>query len=104
MKKVNLTNSCISVKKTKKTKKTAPTGTLAGSPPPSGSDSLGLSSFEDRNSSQKTSQVSLTPDNQGAINKTVNTCDEKHPSVSGSLYDACFPSYYHFLNQDKVKV
>lgn len=60
VKKGNLTNSCISVKKTKKTKKTAPTGTLAGSPPPSGSDSLGLSSFEDRNSSQTTSQVSFT--------------------------------------------
>jgi hypothetical protein len=57
--------------------------TQAGSPSLDGSNSLGLSSFEDRNSSQSTSQVSFTLDNQGTYyNMIFNTCDEGHPSVS----------------------
>jgi hypothetical protein len=55
--------------------------TQAGSPSQDGSNSLGLSSFEDRNSSQSTSQVSFTLDNQSTY-MIFNTCDEGHPSVT----------------------
>ena len=57
-------------------------GTLAGSPPLGGSNSLGLSSFEDRFSSLTTSCVSHTLAIKSNYLKSINTCDEEHPSVS----------------------
>ena len=60
-------------------------GTLAGSPPLGGSNSLGLSSFEDRFSSLTTSCVSHTLAIKSNYLKSINTCDEEHPSVSGII-------------------
>ena len=57
-------------------------GTLAGSPPLGGSNSLGLSSFEDRFSSLTTSCVSHTLAIKSNYLKSINTCDEEDPSVS----------------------
>ena len=65
-------------------------GTLAGSPPLGGSNSLGLSSFEDRFSSLTTSCVSHTLAIKSNYLKSINTCDEEHPSVSRII-----SNYFH---------
>ena len=58
---------------------------IAGSPLLGDSNSLGLSSFEDRFSSVTTSCVSHTLAIKSNYLKSINTCDEEHPSVSGII-------------------